>query len=83
MAAGDRMNLDFILQFLDVLERHGYHYHDDQHTGRAVGLLGDLARIYEGTQDHPCGPSGSQVPSPSRPRTARPGTRTRTVRPRR
>ena len=47
MAADDRMNLDFILQFLDVLERHGYHYHDDQHTGRAVGLIGDLARIYE------------------------------------
>ena len=36
MAADDRMNLDFILQLLDVLERHGYHYHDDQHTGRAV-----------------------------------------------
>ena len=54
MAAGDRMNLDFILQFLDVLERHGYHYHDDLHTDRAIGLLRDVARIYEGTQDHPC-----------------------------
>ena len=53
MAADDRMNLDFILQFLDVLEGHGYHYHDDQHTGRAVGLLGDLARIYEGSQEAP------------------------------
>src|SRR5271166_3972302 len=51
VAADDRMNLDFILQFLDVLERHGYHYHDDQHTGRAVGLLSDLARIYEGSQE--------------------------------
>ena len=75
VAADDRMNLDFILQFLDVLERHGYHYHDDQHTGRAIGLLGDLARIYEGTQDHPCGPSSSQAPSrqPRRPETDRPG----------
>jgi hypothetical protein len=65
MAADERMNLDFILQFLDVLERHGYHYHDDLHTDRAVGLLRDVARIYEGPQDHPSGPSGSQAPSPS------------------
>ena len=83
MAAGDRMNLDFILQFLDVLERHGYHYRDDLHTGRAIGLLRDVARIYEGTQDHPSGPSGSQAPSPptSPDRPAR--NPTRTVRPRR
>ena len=62
MAADDRMNLDFILQFLDVLERHGYHHHDDQHTGRAVGLLRDLARIYEGTQEAPAGTYLAEVP---------------------
>ena len=33
VAADDRMNLDFILQFLDILERHGYHYHDPCYQG--------------------------------------------------
>ena len=72
VAADDRMNLDFILQFLDVLERHGYHYHDDQHTGRAVGLLGDLARIYEGTQETPAATYHAEVPSSPQAQTARP-----------
>ena len=71
MAADDRMNLDFILQFLDVLERHGYHYHDDQHTGRAVGLLSDLARIYEGTQETPAATTTPRYRQP-RPQTRRP-----------
>ena len=73
MAADDRMNLDFILQFLDVLERHGYHYHDDQHTGRAVGLLGDLARIYEGTQETPAATYHAEVPPSPQPETRPPG----------
>ena len=77
----DRMDLDLFIDVLDVLERHGYARRDDQHTGRAIGLIGDLARIYEGTQDHPAGPTISQAPSPPPPRAARPGTRT--VRPRR
>src|ERR1039458_8119127 len=34
------------------------------HAGRAIFLIGDLARIYEGTQDHPYGPSINQAPSP-------------------
>ena len=81
MAADDRMNLDFILEFLDVLERHGYHYHDDQHTGRAVGLLGDLARIYEGTQETPAATYHAETPPSPQPETAtartasRPGRR--------
>jgi hypothetical protein len=45
-----------ITDVLDVLEKHGYHCADDQHTGRAIGLLGDLARIYDGTQETPSGP---------------------------
>ena len=52
-----------ILDVLDVLERHGYTRGDNQHTGRAIGLIRDLARIYEGTQDHPTDP-----PSPRRHR---------------
>ena len=57
-----------------MLDRHGFARGDDQHAGRAIGLISDLARIYEGTQDHPSGPSISQAPSPPAPtRAARPG----------
>ncbi len=73
MAAGDRMNQDFILQFLNVLERHGYHYHDDLHTDRAVGLLRDVARIYEGTQETPVGTDHAEPPSAPQPEPAPPG----------
>jgi hypothetical protein len=38
---------------LAVLDRHGYVRGDDLHADRAIGLIGDLARIYQGTQDHP------------------------------
>ena len=58
-----------------MLERHGYHQHDDQHTGRAIGLIGDLARIYEGTQDAPAGTYHGQAP----PSAARPGPTGRTA----
>jgi len=70
VAADDRMNLDFIVQFLDVLERHGYHYHDDRHTGRAVGVLGDLARIYEGSQETPAATYHAEVPPAPQAETA-------------
>jgi hypothetical protein len=36
----------------DALERHGCYRSDDAHADRAVGLIGDLACICEGTQDH-------------------------------
>jgi len=73
MAADSRMNLDFIVQFLDVLERHGYHYHDDLHTDKAVGLLRDVARIYEGTQETPAGTHLAEPPSAPQPETRPPG----------
>ena len=59
-----RIGLDLFTDVLDVLERHGFARGDDQHAGRAIFLISDLARIYEGTQDHPTGPSSSQDPSP-------------------
>jgi hypothetical protein len=59
-----RIGLDLFTDVLDVLHRHGFARGDDQHAGRAIFLIGDLARIYEGTQDHPYGPSGSQASSP-------------------
>ena len=51
-----RMNPDLIQDVLDVLDRHGYARADDEHTGRAVLLISDLAHIYEGAQDHTFGP---------------------------
>ena len=53
---GHRMNLDLITDMFGLLDRHGYTGGDKEHTGRAILLLGDLARIYEGSQDHPFGP---------------------------
>jgi hypothetical protein len=59
----DRQTWSMIIDVLDVLEKHGYRRGDDQHTGRAVRLVGDLARIYEGTQEVPDG--ARLVPEPS------------------
>ena len=59
----DRPSWSMIIDVLDVLEKHGYRRGDDQHTGRAVRLVGDLARIYEGTQEVPV--VARIVPEPS------------------
>jgi hypothetical protein len=58
-----RQTWSMIIDVLDVLEKHGYRRGDDQHTGRAVHLVGDLARIYEGTQEIPDG--ARLVPEPT------------------
>jgi hypothetical protein len=47
-----RIGLDLSTDVLDVLDRHGFDRGDDLHAGRAILLIGDLARIYEGSQDH-------------------------------
>ena len=58
-----RIGLDLFNDVLDVLDRHGFACGDDEHAGRAIFLIGDLARIYEGAQDHPFGPSINPAPS--------------------
>ena len=69
MSSDDRFTWGFILDVFDVLERHGYHKYDDQHTGRAFGMIFDLAHVYEGAREaHP----GPVVPSPH-PESAPPG----------
>jgi hypothetical protein len=60
-----RIGLDLFTDVLDVLHRHGFARGDFEHAGRAISLIGDLARIYEGSQDHPSGPSLSQALFPS------------------
>ena len=65
MSSDRRHNWGLIIDVLNVLEQHGYRQADDQHTGRAVGLIGELARIYEGTQEAPAG--ANIVPAPRLP----------------
>ena len=68
MTSEDRFTWGLILDVLDVLERHGYHKYDNQHTGRAVGVIFDLARIYEGTRETHPGPARPRhIPGQHRP----------------
>jgi hypothetical protein len=60
----DRMSLGLITDILDVLDRHGFARGDNEHAGRAILLISDLARIYEGSQDEPVGPYIGQAPYP-------------------
>ena len=60
MTTDHRVTPGLIHDILDALERHGYNRSDDLHADRAIGLIGDLAGIYEGTQDHPPPPARSQ-----------------------
>jgi hypothetical protein len=70
MADDERLTWGFILEVLDVMERHGYRRSDSEHTGQAIGLIRDVARIYEGTLDVPHSgyivvPSAPQPPGPT------------------
>ena len=70
-----RIGLDLFIDVLDVLHRHGFARGDIEHQGRAISLISDLARIYEGTQDHPVEPSSSQAPAPPPPGPPGPDSR--------
>ena len=67
MTSDDRFTWGLIIEVFDVLERHGYHRRDSEHTGQAIGLIRHLARIYEATLD---APAGGCVVVPSSPPTA-------------
>jgi hypothetical protein len=66
---------------LDVLHRHRFTRGGDEHLGWVGFLIGDLARIWEGSQDHPSGPSIDQVPPkvPSRDMVTVPASELATV----
>ena len=66
MTSEHRINPGLIDDILDALERHGYDRSDDLGADRAIGLIGDLTRIYEGSQDHPATAYSRTVP-PSPP----------------
>ena len=69
-----RMGLNLITDVLDVLDRHGYARGDDEHAGRAIVLISDLAHIYEGSQDHPFGPSIDEIPPRTEPTPPEPAS---------
>jgi len=64
MTGNNRMTWRCIFEVLDVLDRHGYRRSDTQHTGQAFELIRDLAHVYEGTMDAPCGADVAVPPSP-------------------
>lgn len=49
----DRQTHRLVSEILTVLERHGHHAHDREHTDRAVNVIVQLAGIYDGTRDIP------------------------------
>jgi len=67
VTSGHRITPGLIADIVDALERHGYCRGDDLHADRAIGLIGDLACIYEGTQDHPAVACPITVPPPAYP----------------
>jgi hypothetical protein len=71
MTSDHRVTPGLIHDILDALERHGYYRSDDLHADRAIGLIGDLACIYEGTQDHPATACPIAVPPPAYPGPSR------------
>ena len=52
------IDLGLITDVPAALEGHGY----VRHAERLIGLIGDLARIWEGTRDHPATASPRAVP---------------------
>jgi len=71
MTTDNRMTWGLIIDVLNLLERHGYHKHDNQHTGQAAGVIYHLARVYEGDRDTPYGTYPGPAPAPPEP--PRPG----------
>jgi hypothetical protein len=67
-----RIGLALFNDVLDVLHRHGFTRGDDLHAGRAIFLIGDLARIYEGSQDHLHRPAITPAPYLPLPEPPRP-----------
>lgn len=51
MTSDDRFTPELIIDIFDVLEQHGYHRHDNKHTGQALRAVLDLASVYDGTRD--------------------------------
>jgi hypothetical protein len=66
----DWIDLGLITDVLDVLDQHGYARSDTKHATQAILLISDLAHIYQGSQDHPSGPSINEIPPRPEPAPA-------------
>ena len=49
------VGIGLVAEVLDVFERHGLHYRDDEHTGGATLLVQDAAMVYDAQRDMPNG----------------------------
>jgi hypothetical protein len=47
----DRQTHRLVTEILTVLERHGHHARDPEHTGQAVNVIAQLTDVYDGTRD--------------------------------
>jgi hypothetical protein len=56
------VSVNLVADVLDVFERHGLHYRDDHHTGRAAGLVQEAAMAYDTVRAIP---SGTAVSGPA------------------
>jgi hypothetical protein len=63
MTSDDRMTGGLIRDVFDVLERHGYRRHDNQRIAHAIGVIVDLANIYDGNHDASLRGYSYQAPS--------------------
>jgi len=75
MSTDRRFTWGLIIDVLNVLERHGYHRHDDERTGHAIGVIDNLARTYEGSPGtgYRTRPDRFQAPSDLAPGQQAPG----------
>ncbi len=60
----DRQTHRLVSEILTVLERHGHHARDREHTGQAVNVIVQLASVYDGTHDVPASTGRHAAPLP-------------------
>jgi hypothetical protein len=60
----DRHTHRLVSEILTVLERHGHHARDGEHTGQAVNVIAQLPGIYDGTRDLPASTGRHAAPLP-------------------
>jgi hypothetical protein len=65
MSCDGRHTRELVTDVLAVLHQHGYRPGDPAHARRAERLIGDLACIYQGSQDAPAGAYIIVGPPPS------------------
>jgi hypothetical protein len=47
----DRHTHRLVTEVMTVLERHGHHARDPEHTGQAINVITQLVGVYDGTRD--------------------------------